>query len=544
MNETIRTTLIYVSVALVSSVAGYFSLPRTGTEQLTTDADLFPDFKDPADAASLEIAKFDEKLGVYEAFKVAKRDGQWIMPSHEDYPADAEKQLRDAALALVDVKSVGVASEYEGDYELFGVKEPSDKCKPGDQGIGMMVTIRDAKQNELAQVIIGKEAKAKGGKDLRFVRNPRQKFVFVASIPVEPLKTKFEDWIEKDLLKVAGFDIAKVTLKDYTAVLQQSVQGLNVGYQPRMDAVLAFDDAGSKWKLDDLTIYGKSGAATKSTMGDQEELNEQKLNDLKFAVDDLKIVGIKKKPAGLGASLVADEGILNDRESVSSLVTLGFIPLKRAKDSPPEILASNGEALITLKDGVEYVLRFGNIAEAEKATEDAKLNRYLFVTTRISDTQLPKPVLEPEPAGPASAPEKPADEKKADEKKDGDKPAEEDDAKRAEREKVKKENQRKVDEYNEKHKKATAKVAELNARFANWYYVVAEDTYKKIHLGRNDIIKESSKAKEEGFGIDAFRDLEKQGVKGTPAQPSRPPGLPGGGFPGGGFPGGGFPDGN
>ena len=70
--------------------------------------------------------------------------------------------------------------------------------------------------------------------------------------------------------------------------------------------------------------------------------------------------------------------------------------------------------------------------------------------------------------------------------------------------------------YRDQRKKAEVRVAELNARFADWYYVVSEDVYKKIHLVRSDIVKESATAKEEGFGIDAFRKLEEEGLKAKP----------------------------
>jgi hypothetical protein len=29
----------------------------------------------------------------------------------------------------------------------------------------------------------------------------------------------------------------------------------------------------------------------------------------------------------------------------------------------------------------------------------------------------------------------------------------------------------------------------LNARFADWFYMIAEDDYKKLHVSRSDIIK-------------------------------------------------------
>ena len=53
----------------------------------------------------------------------------------------------------------------------------------------------------------------------------------------------------------------------------------------------------------------------------------------------------------------------------------------------------------------------------------------------------------------------------------------------------------------------------MNSRFADWYYVISEDVYKKIHLSRNDLVKETEAAKETGIGVDSFRDLEKKGIE-------------------------------
>ena len=62
----------------------------------------------------------------------------------------------------------------------------------------------------------------------------------------------------------------------------------------------------------------------------------------------------------------------------------------------------------------------------------------------------------------------------------------------AEIERIEKENQRKQDDYNDKVKKGQDRAKELNARFADWYYVVDDETYKKIHLGQAEIIKKKS----------------------------------------------------
>jgi hypothetical protein len=80
----------------------------------------------------------------------------------------------------------------------------------------------------------------------------------------------------------------------------------------------------------------------------------------------------------------------------------------------------------------------------------------------------------------------------------------------SEQQMLEKEYQRKLDEREENIKKGKKRAAELNARFADWYYVISEDIYKKVHLGRADIIK--SAGADENAGVGAFRELEEQGL--------------------------------
>jgi hypothetical protein len=60
---------------------------------------------------------------------------------------------------------------------------------------------------------------------------------------------------------------------------------------------------------------------------------------------------------------------------------------------------------------------------------------------------------------------------------------------KAERERIEKENKRKLDEYNDKVAAGKKHKDQLNARFADWYYVISDDVYRKIHLTRADLVK-------------------------------------------------------
>ncbi len=197
-----------------------------------------------------------------------------------------------------------------------------------------------------------------------------------------------------------------------------------------------------------------------------------------------------------------------------------------------------------MKDGVEYLLRFGNpttVAGGEAAAPTAEQpddtetagsetgGRYLFVLARFNEALLAKPELQPLPevpedaAGKTDEPEadkstaesdgKSGDEsdEKSDEQQDeaaGDKPddkpddgeaadalakADEEEAKAQaaieERRRVERDNRLAQEAYDEKVKGAQKRVRELNNRFADWYYVVSDSEYAKIRLGRAEVIE-------------------------------------------------------
>ena len=544
MNESLRT-VIYLGVAGVISLLAWASQPSVATTNVRSlvKQPLFPEFKEATDARSLQIVKFDEGTAELRSFEVANKGGLWVIPSHGDYPADAEQQIRDAAGSLIGLEIVDIASQSAGDHALFGVIEPDKtKLKVGDKDVGTLVALQDGEQKDLVRLIVGKEVDGSPGQ--RFVRKPEQDVVYITKIGLDKLPTEFDKWIEKDLLKINTFDVARLTLKDYS-ILPTQTGGF--AFAGRMEASAVWKADQSNWSLESLKMFSQgSGTWIDQSLAETEELNRQKLDDLKTALDDLKIVDVVRKPAGLGSSLRAGTDVTQDQELITSLLAFGFLPAKAPGSERPEIFATNGEVVVDMKDGVQYVLRFGNVQGAETPSgttpgedDEVKLNRYLFVTAQLSPHTLVQPTYEPEPAGPEpSAPkaegEQPADSDKPDADKPADAAAEEkgdakqDDAARpadpqaAERDRIKRENERKRNEYNDKKKKAEARVAELNGRFADWYYVISEDVYKKIHLSRTDLVKEGAKATEEGIGVDAFRKLETDGLKSAAPPPPLP----------------------
>ena len=89
--------------------------------------------------------------------------------------------MRDAATSLIDLQVLGIASSEPKDHQIYGVIEPDkQKLDASQEGVGLLVTVKDAKGKDLAKLIIGK--RVKGTEDQHFVRKPGQNPVYVVKI--------------------------------------------------------------------------------------------------------------------------------------------------------------------------------------------------------------------------------------------------------------------------------------------------------------------------------------------------------------------------
>jgi len=611
MSELTKTVVFVVVGVLLfcAAVALYLTNQSQLNFQQAEDMigkPLFEEF-DALDVAGLEIVKYDEETGKGIPFEVARLDGIWSIPSHDNYPADAKDQVTNAATSMMDIEVLGVASDNMGDHELYGVVDPDPKTlKPGAVGVGTRVVMKDKDEKLLVAMVIGKEVEGAPGQ--HYVCRIGQAPVYTAAVDPGSLSTKFEDWIEDDLLKINTWDIQQMQIRDYTVD--------NDGTPNLRDLlVLDYDDTEDpKWKM--VRNQGFVGdELTDIEMTEDEQLNTDALGTMISSLDDLKIVDVRRKPAGLSANLKATGSFAGDAETQLSLAARGFF--LSPTNQGLELLSQNGDVRYIMKDGVEYVLRFGGIAHGtttekadeksdeetaeqgeEKAEEETSgENRYIFVMAQFNPDAIPKPVKEgapeQEPADDASADEKPAEgdsaeehahdheegeehahdheehdheageeasaaEKPADddaeegdaadgdaaedeaaegdaaegddadehaheheegeehahdheghdhahedghdhaheeaadkdaEKDAAEEPATEEDPAAAERDR---QYQMEMDEYEEKIAKGQKTVDELNARFADWYYVISNDVYEKVHLGRDKIVKQKT----------------------------------------------------
>ena len=532
-DPAMRKTAVFLGAGLLLLALGWAVQPRfkPSTLKPAVERVLFPALTDAEKAASLEIIRYDDELATLYPFKVIKSGGVWVLPSHQNYPADAKDQLAAAATELVDLKALDVVTERAADHEVYGVIEPDqDKIKPGMTGVGQLIEIRDASGSKIARLIIGKEDKqagvGSGSRRLRFVRKAGQDPVYRVEVDTSKFTTQFGDWIEKDLLNLTPWDVRSVELDNYTIAAVESDGRLEVRQQRNEKIQLAYNDKESSWQLMSLETFPdkESAKPVSEELKDNEEVDSTKLNDLRNALGDLQIIDVARKPAGLSADLKAAESFVNDVEAVSSLQQRGFLPLPSGA-----ILSTEGQTVIGMKDGVEYVLRFGagttvtELGEAgsggdgSDATEESaeKAARYLLVMAQFNEDLLEKPDLAELPSLPEEDTE--SREQSEDQEGEGEKTEEEvssdekesvdpnataaellkqaDEAEAAMqkaievRRQVERENRRKQESFDEKVVDGKKRVEELNGRFADWYYIVSDEEFKKIHLNREAVIK-------------------------------------------------------
>jgi hypothetical protein len=458
MNER-KKTMVFAAVALALAFIAYFSAPVSKSPDVLFDVgeEFFPEFTDPNAAMSLEVIDFDEESGTAIPFKVEFKDGLWRIPSHLNYPADARDRLAKTAAGVIGISKDDFRTDNVADYEAMGVIDPLDDKVPTLKGRGKRITFKGNNDKILADFIVGH--KVEGAEGFRFVRVPGQKRVYAVKMDLD-LSTKFSDWIDTDLLQVEKNNINTIVLRDYS--IDEATRALR--------------------QRDVLTLGKNNGSWTADRLAADQEVDTARVNSLLAALDELAIVEVRKKPAGLSAGLGEMSGSLRiSQADALSLQSKGYY-----LSTDGQLLSNEGELDCETTDGVKYILRFGEFASAvdaeaaeggEKSAVSAPLteNRYLFITTEFREDLFPEPA-------------RPKDLGFADKDKAKWTPEDAEHARLQERHEA----------WQQQVAKGRKIVADLNRRFADWYYMISAASFDKLNLTRQDLVKQ--KKKEEAAG--------------------------------------------
>lgn len=560
MNENSKTILFVIVAAAAISLA-YFTAPEArdpSAQGSKMGQALFESF-DPRSATGIEIVEVDEENIASKTLEVSQTERGWFIkrPGKADYPANADNQVKNVSSILFDLRIIDQAGEGAGEHAKFGVLDPT-KANPSEVGVGKMIALKNNTGSNLAQLVIGNEVE--GLSNTRFVRKPDENAVYRVELEnVNDVTTKFVDWVEKDFLDLDKWNIKQVTFDNYE-IKDGRIES---------SAKQILDYNNSEWNL------------IGSSLGESEEINKEKLDDMKDAFDDLEIIDVEKKPEILASSLrkgsefVDANNIQELQNTANSLMQKGFRPANElGADGKPlsypngkpklKVVSQKGEVLVGMKDGVEYVLRFGEIYRGPEDDENSSGDsRYIYAFARVNENLLDQPVLAPvpspllqpvndsnnsavqdsngtkgangskgkegEPSVPPTSPPGPPpnftppsappsitpppppspnsggveNESNSSVESSVDSFAKKKADLDAEIARIKASNLQIQREYQDKVSKAQARVKELNENLADWYYVISNEVYQKIRLDRSDYI--SVKEEENGDKPDEIK---------------------------------------
>ncbi len=478
MNPEVRKTLLFaaaaVVLALLTALTGW--TPKAPAELAEQGKPFYEKFTDPLKATALEVIDYDELTGAPRPFKVELANGRWSIPSHHNYPADAKDRLAKTAKSAIDLRKETFRSDRAQDHEAMGVIDPLDPEAPGTKGRGRRVRFFSG-DIILADYVFGKDA----GEGRKYVRVPGEKKTWAVKTEAE-FSAKFEDWVETDLLQLTSGSIRRIVIDRY------SFDETDGELKNRSTHVLARDDSGAAWKLGELKE-------------ETEEVNTENVNSMVWALDDLKIAGVRAKPPLIAKAKDLNELAKLPRPEIMAIAQelqrRGFFVFTDKQGKTFNIVCNEGEMTVSCDDGIAYSLRFGEVllgnelvssgAEEPKKKDEKKEekkessdHRYLFVSARFDESLVAAVPAEPKPyvADPAKKPEdQKADEEKAKKEK-------------ADWEQKKKDRDKKLED-------GKKRADQLSRRFAEYYYVISGDAFKKLRLDRAALVKAKEKKPEE-----------------------------------------------
>ena len=412
----------------------------------------------PERVASLRVARWDPQDKAPKVFEVARRNSAWVIPSHFDYPADGGSRVGETAGGVLNVPRGPLVTSKREQHAELGVVDPLETAATaGDDARGQRVTLKDEGGAVLVDLIIGKPAAAA---ETRYVRHAGRDEVYTAKVNPD-ISTAFKDWVETDPLKINRGDVHHVGILDY------SVDEARGAIDQRSSTVFRKEGEGFQLKWDsEQTPAGK-------------RIKMASLESLLDEVTRLRLVGVRP----------FDPAWLQSR---------GFYVARRGPDEV-DLVGNEGSLEIGTRDGLRYRLFFGEIAVGDEADTSATQptsqpatqpggsapNRYMAVLVEY-DPQFDRtgpavPPLATAPAttqsttGPSTQPAAPP---------------------------------QRPPPTTQQVETGRKLAAEKNRRFQAFFYVISDDSFKKMRPAPETLFEDASVSKDKLPGEKLADDAE------------------------------------
>ena len=393
----VGTAAAMLVAAVVSNIANQ---PRVGSDFETVGRPFYEEFTDTTAARSLVVNAFDTSTVKRQKFEIKQIDGLWQIPSHEGYPAEAAQKLAKTSASLIGLTRDSLVGRRESDHEKFGVVDPRDPDIIDVGAVGQSITLRDANDDVLADLIIGKVADSASERTTpgRLLNQEEQTYYYVRRqdesnvyrIPLNiDLSTKFEDWIEPDLLQLSSSDVVSVKLNNYQIEERGGglfSQSMTLVKKPGDQIDLSRKSSTDSWEMNGLDDA-------------KETLLADEVSSIINVLDDMAIVDVAKKPtldgrplldADLNYNLTPDQAKLMsirtqaDLDRLNPQEQMGFENLQIAiaelrqdlqvkgfnfgsTGEKLELVSAGGEVQFATSDGLLYTLHIGKANSSVKS---------------------------------------------------------------------------------------------------------------------------------------------------------------------------------
>jgi hypothetical protein len=203
---TIRALTILVALAIVSAGAATVVTVRGEgtTAPLTKPEVVFPGLTQRLnEVARVEIVRAGEKTTL-------TRDGQgenapWLLAEAANYPGKIDR-IREALIGLAQLETIEPKTRLPEHYGKLEVEDPSQA-----EAKGARMTLFDAGNRKLADLIVGKAKYGGGSQDAVYVRRPDEARAWLARGKVYIPENRY-GWVDTNMLSVDLLRIKRATL--------------------------------------------------------------------------------------------------------------------------------------------------------------------------------------------------------------------------------------------------------------------------------------------------------------------------------------------
>jgi hypothetical protein len=439
MNGAFRTTAFMGLVAAAMAYGAFHYYPRAA--EIVVDAkvnqDLFETYE-TNDVRTISIMQYNNESNRIEQFRLRRKGERWVIPNAGDFPATRIARIGEVAKSLLDRTVLSLATEDEQGHVDYGVVDPSEPGTNSRSSLGMRVDLLDRNRGDIANLIIGKPVP--GGSDgvpRYYVRVPGQPAVYELEIPKDIFKTRFEDWIDPNLMELppptsTEVSISQVNVEQYR--LDQ--EKISDSERQSISRTIFEIDKGTLKNLE-FELFNE-GEFTKQKLSSVQE--SEAVSTLR-SLGNIRYIDVVGKPKAT-AKILRSPAQISDAASFEPLEQFGF---RISKEGTIE--ASNGEVSAVTTDGVRVRMLIGSLAQRAADSENLDLHFHAMLIATLEDSSF-------------EAPSKPKD-------------VEKDSAEN-------KAYLRAMEELDRKRKSAELRVNGLNRNWSKWIYIVPETTVNAI----------------------------------------------------------------